>query len=375
MSNKLSYLVDLAGLSLQETNGIDSCWVHALPVGDYKHPVYGDIKIDTSRVARFAESVKSRLRGIDPSINYVHNNNDVAAGWVKDAEPRPDGLWLFVEWVKDAAQAIKDKKWRYFSSEFEDEWTDPQGKKHSDVIFGGALTNRPFMKNLVPINLSETTIELAFGLVSEITGKDPDSLKGGNGMPLSEEDIKNIVDGLATKLSESKPVTDPPTPTAPSITDIPEIKELAESNPLVKMLLEQVERQNKGIADGAVRLKEASVTAKLSEFDRSKIVLTPVAKELAAKLAMEMPDQLSEDFWKLLSEMKRGSSFLVELGERTGATINFGTQKTPGKEFADLAASLKTEHKLSEADAFEMAASQNPGLYKRYRGELNGVTA
>src|SRR4029077_1534061 len=45
--------------------------------------------------------------------------------------------------------------WRYFSADFTDVWTDPQGVEHQDVLFGGGLTNRPYMKNLLPVNLSE----------------------------------------------------------------------------------------------------------------------------------------------------------------------------------------------------------------------------
>lgn len=369
---KSSYLVDVQGLAFEETNGTDSSWVHALPLGSYKHPIYGTIDITVDRVKNFADGIKNKVRGtVEPSINYVHDNSNVAAGWVKNAEPRSDGLWLFVEWVKDAAQAIKDKKWRYFSSEFEDEWTDTQGAKHKDVILGGALTNRPFMKNLVPINLSEGTVDLAFDLVAELTGVDKDSLKGGNGMGLSEEDMTKLVEQLATKLGEKNPT--PPAPVAPSVSlmDIPELKELAETNPMVKLLIDQVEKKNAELAQGSKALKEAEITAKLSEFDRSKIVLTPVAKELTAKLATEMPSALTEDFWKLLTEMKRGSTFLVELGERAGATVNYGTPKSYVKQFNDLATTIKNNDKnLSDADAFEAAASQDPTLYGRYRAEL-----
>lgn len=368
---KSSYILDVSGLAFDETNGVEASWVHALPIGSYKHPIYGTLEISSDRAKNFADGVKAKVRGIDPSINYNHDNKDVAAGWVKDAEARVDGLWLFVEWVKSAAEKIKNKEWRYFSSEFEDEWEDPQGKKHKDVILGGALTNRPFMKNLVPINLSESTIELAFDLVAELTNTDKDKLKGGNtGMPLSEDDVKAIVEGLATKLTPAPPTATPPAEPQVSLMDIPELKELAEQNPMVALLVKQVEKQNADIARSATELKEAEIARKLSEFDRSKIVLTPTARELAAKLATGIPTELSEDFWKLLTEMKRGSSFMVELGERAGATVNYGIAKTADKQFADLQRTLKETHKLSDADAYERAAAENPALYARYRKEL-----
>jgi hypothetical protein len=365
MTVKASYFIDVSGLQLSETDDKATTWVHALPIGTYKHPVYGDMSITADRVKRFADSVKTKVRGIDPSINYGHNGDGEAAGWVKDAENRNDGLWLLVEFTKTAVQKLKEKAYRFFSSEFHDEWTDAQGNKHTDVIFGGALTNRPFMKDLVPVNLSEATVDTAYELVSAITGSSVDSLKGGN-MPLSEEDLKKIVDGVSTKLSESK-VTDP---AVKKLTDIPELKALAEENPMVATLIKFVETQNVELATSAKSLKEADIAAKLSEFDRSKIILTPVARKLAQDLMMELDESLIEPFWKLMEAMKRGNSFLVELGERAGATVNYGSHKSAAKQFDELTAKLKTDKKLSDADAYEQAASENPALYASYRKEL-----
>ena len=367
-----SYVIDVEGLSFDEKNGVKTSWVHALPIGHYKHPLYGTIDITTDRAKNFADGVKSKVRGIDPSINYVHDNNNVAAGWVKDAENRVDGVWLFVEWVSDAAKQISEKKWRYFSAEYADEWEDPQGKKFKDVILGGALTNRPFMKNLVPLNLSEATYETAFELVSVLTGKDIDSLKGGNNVTLSDDDVKKIVEGLAVKLTENKTKDTPPAdPQVKSLMDIPELKELAAQNEMVALLVKTVESQNVTLADSATKVKLAEINARLKDFDNSKVIVTPVARELIKSLAEQMPDKLSDDFWKLLTEMKKGTSFLVELGERAGATVNYGSQKSAYVQLQELAAKIKTEKAdLTDTDAFEAAATQNPQLYTRYRTEL-----
>lgn len=363
-----SYLVDVTGLAFDEQNGGNSTWVHALPIGSFKHPIYGTIDVTSDRAKKFADGVNSKVRGIDLSINYVHDNNNIAAGWVKKSEARSDGVWLFVEWTDDAAKEIKDKKWRYFSSEFEDEWADPQGVKHKDVMFGGALTNRPFMKNLVPINLSETTLDTAFELVSIINGVDLDSLKGGKGMELSDEQIAKIVEGVSLKMAEKK--TEDPTVT--KLTEIPELKQLADENPLVALLIKTVESQNVGIKSSEQQLKLAEINRKLADFDRSKVVLTPRAKNLAAILAEAMPAQLTESFWELLTEMKRGTSFLVELGERAGATVNYGSQKSSLVQLQEAAKAIRSEQKdMTETDAFEEAVRQNPALYARYRVEQN----
>lgn len=374
MASNYSFFFDIGGgITLDESNGTASSWVHALPLGTYKHPIFGTIAIDAARAKRFSDSVVNRVRGIDPSINYDHNNSAAASGWVKNAQDRVDGVWLYVEWTADAVTAIKEKKYRYFSAEFNEEWEDSQGVKHSDVIIGGALTNRPFMKNLVPVNLSEQTYETAFELVSAISGTSVEDLKGGKNVGLEEADITKIVDGLATKLAEKK--IEQPNPVV-SLTDIPELKELAEQNPMVKLLIQHVETQKLALATNAEELKRADVTAKLNDFDRSKIVLTPVARKLAEELMIQLPAELTEKFWSLITEMKKGSSFLVELGERAGATVNYGSQKSALQQLQEIAKGFKRDQTdLSEVDAFDRACAENPKLYARYRTEqLEGVS-
>ena len=158
MQENYIYVTDLTrGKSLSD--GVNEQWVHALPLGEYEHPLHGKLTFTPERIKRFVQSVKDRVRGIDPDIDYDHkldaSKGNKAAGWVKDAEERENGLWLLVEWTKQAAEEIRDKAYRYFSTEYADTWKDATGKEHADVVLGGGLTNRPFMKNLDPINLSE----------------------------------------------------------------------------------------------------------------------------------------------------------------------------------------------------------------------------
>ncbi len=371
----VSYLIDVSTLNFADTSA-DAGWVHALPVGSYKHPLYGSIDISMDRVKRFVDSVKNKVRGtVDPSINFDHKDGE-AAGWVKDAQVRTDGLWLFIDWVKDVADKIREKKYRYFSSEFLSKWTDPQGKEHTDVVVGGALTNRPWMKNLVPINLSEATWDQAFDLVALATGKELDTLKGGNEpMPITEDDRKAIVADLTTNLKELFAAKPTETPAAPEtkLSDIPELVALAAENPMVKVLIDTVERQNTHLAESAKAMKDRDIAMKLSEFDRSKIVLTPVARQQVINLLDAMPTTLHEQFWMLLTEMRKGTSMMVELGERAGATVNYGTVKSAVVEFNEAATKLATERKISPADAYSIVSQEQPALWERYRKETVGA--
>lgn len=366
MGETSSYLVSMETVKFSE--GSDKTWIHALPFGSYKHPLYGTIDINLEKAQRFAESVIKKVRGIDPSINYNHKGGEEAAGWVQNAEVRADGVWLFVEWVKDAALAIKDKKYRYFSAEFAD-WEDSKGQTFKDVIVGGALTNRPFMKNLVPMNLSDSVIDNAFDLVAAITGKDP---KENKEIQMEEKDLQAIIEGVTAKLTAVLPKLETPAPKTQvkSLEEVEELRKLAENNPVVKKLFDHYEVQATAIADQNKLMRETLVDAKLSEFDNSKLTLTPAAKELAREIMLEMPDSLTNKFWSFMEQVRTSQTFLVELGERSGAAVRTGfkmTDKTATQMFTELTNKLMADEKLNYLDAVSKVAANNRDLYDAYR--------
>ncbi len=362
-----SYLISMDTIQLNDKNG---SWIHALPLGTYKHPVYGTISIDVDRAKRFADSVKAKTRGVEPSINYNHSGGEEAAGWVKDAEARSNGLWLFVDWVTDAVTKIKDKKFRYFSAEFADKWEDAQGKTHPDVIVGGALTNRPFMKNLVPVNLSEAVIDNSFDLVESITGKSRAELKGEE-THMNEADLQKIIDGVAAKLTPTPPKVDTPKTNIAELAEMDDIRKLAETNPAVKMLISHFDEQAKRLSENSKLMRETFVDAKLSEFDNSKLTLTPATKALAREIMLELDEKLIPKFWELMEGVRSSQSFVIELGNRAGAAIRPGfstTDKTATQLFSERITALQAgDEKMSFMDAVEKAASEDPELYARYR--------
>ena len=149
------YMVDLHEQKLGEWIDDTRQWIQGMPIGNYTHPRHGPINITADRVKRFADQVKNNVRGQDLNVDYDHQTG-VAAGWVKDADARPDGLYLLIEWTATAAKYIKDKAYRYFSPEIHSHWEHPIEKKvYNDVLFGGGLTNRPFLKGIQPLTLNE----------------------------------------------------------------------------------------------------------------------------------------------------------------------------------------------------------------------------
>lgn len=96
------------------------------------------------------------MRGVDLAVDVDHNPGGGAVGWFKELMVESGKLLAKVDWTKEGAQLIKGGKYRYFSPEFMFAWRDPAtGKTAKNVLFGGSLTNRPFLKDMQPVAFSE----------------------------------------------------------------------------------------------------------------------------------------------------------------------------------------------------------------------------
>jgi Mu-like prophage I protein len=139
-------------------------WVEAIAAKTYATPGYGDVEIAPEKIDNFITNLNNNVRGQEIAIDYEHGLDPAkghkAAGWIRGARKNRDGkLELALEFTEPAKQEIINKEWKYFSLEWDDEWMHPDGVIYQDVVMGGALTNRPVAKGLMPINFSEIFIE------------------------------------------------------------------------------------------------------------------------------------------------------------------------------------------------------------------------
>lgn len=134
--------------------------VQVLRVGKFAHPQYGKFEITTQVLAEMKANFDQRVRGIDISFDYAHLSDKEASGWPSKLELRENGteLWAVgVEWTQAAAKKLADREYRYFSPDFTFRWKDSEsGKTFSNVLFGGGLTNRPFVKEMAAIVADES---------------------------------------------------------------------------------------------------------------------------------------------------------------------------------------------------------------------------
>lgn len=159
--------------------------VQVLRVGKFSHPTYGDLDITPAMLAEFKKNFDAKVRRVDPAIDYKHENEDVAAGWPKNIELSDEGnsLWFTdIEWTPNAEKVLRDKEFRYFSPEFVTKFTDPETKKvYNNVLFGGGLTNRPFIKDMAPITkLGEVVLAEDKDLQACVASLVPDLIAQGH---------------------------------------------------------------------------------------------------------------------------------------------------------------------------------------------------
>ncbi len=390
------YWVDLRGVSLNEDG---PTWIQAMPLGEYNHPVHGKISITPERVQRFAANVKNRVRETDLDIDYDHKAlTTEAAGWVKDADARPDGLWLLVDWTRKALQLIREKAFRYFSPEFVDEWEHPRGGKFQDVLFGGGLTNRPFLKDILPINMSEV-FSAAPGPTLTEGGKamTPDQLKilaKIYGLP--EDSTAEMILGAAQFASaqaagqtgdqqQQQQQQQPAQQTgqqgggqasgaqqgaqqvAASDGQNPDLVKLAETNPALAKYLSDLQSQV-AVQGAALRVAEVTqLSERICNVEGGKYTVAPAVRTQLSEVLTLAPKALNDKLVPLFESLLKTGG-LVELGERVSARRE-GREEAANavKAFTDKVAEVVDKEKMSFADATVVVSAREPQLFANYQ--------
>lgn len=169
-------------------------WIPYLPVpGEYESPRYGTIIITRERNKRFMDNFKGGVYQKTIPVDAEHETKiSGAMAWIVDMRQNPDGsVDAQVNWTDRGRSMMAEDRFRFFSPEFFDVWTDPAtGQDHRDVAIGGALTTRPFFKEdvLRPLVASETGIDAI----------------GDNDEPLAHFERKPTEDTMADDKKENK---------------------------------------------------------------------------------------------------------------------------------------------------------------------------
>lgn len=398
----------------------DGVWIQAAPIGTFNHPVYGQEVVDEHRIDRFIRNFESNVYGQDMPISYEHFGMDAskglkAAGWVTAMERREDGMWWNVKFTDEATKEIRSGAWRYFSPEWYDEWTDKATEvTFKDVPAGGALTNQPFYKNMVPLNFSELAAEVASlpatNEVAEWEHSEPGSgptprqdvdddtdAQGTRGTsppvepPDDAYDVEDSMKELLEKLAELLKLEGEPTedkvlsafteyvnraqPIQDALDDADKQKAFSERYPaeFAKMQEQDEFIRNANAKAFAERYATARVTLTEGEGDEAIKKETPFGfSALAVEKIQEMHKAFSEG--KLTESHLSGvfdamlNTGMVDYSEHGSARVHdeANTPEDAKHAFAEKVREIRVEDKVDHVAAVRIAGEKYPELARQY---------
>jgi phage I-like protein len=131
--------------------------------GRFVHPWWGEMDLSEDVLRSFKRNFDKKVLGTDVAIDERHDRGR-AMGWIKSLNyPKKanyngkDYIALLgdVEWTPEGRKLLEDKTYKYFSPEF-GTYVEPDGKtEHTNVLLGGALTNRPFLKMMPSVKFED----------------------------------------------------------------------------------------------------------------------------------------------------------------------------------------------------------------------------
>lgn len=122
-------------------------------VGTFYDERYGKVDITQDHLVKMTENFDLKVRGVDLALDFGHNSDGPAAGWIKELSLKNENkeLWAVVEWTELGKQNLNGKEYRYVSPDFTFEYKDNETLKvHGPLLLGAGLTNRPVIKSMVP---------------------------------------------------------------------------------------------------------------------------------------------------------------------------------------------------------------------------------
>lgn len=137
-----------------------AAFVELIRVGTFYDPRYGKIEIKPEHLDSFIKNFNERVRGVDIAIDFAHESDKEAAGWIMQLVRGGDDnntLLANVKWTAEGKVALMEKKFRYLSAEFSLNYQDNESlEEFGPTLLGAGLTNRPVVKGMRPaIELSE----------------------------------------------------------------------------------------------------------------------------------------------------------------------------------------------------------------------------
>ena len=285
--------------------------VEILRKGRFKHPWWGILRFDDQFFNTLIRNFNSNIPQEEIAFDFQHRPELGAAAWVTKLFTSNGSLMASVNLTDNGRDAIKKKQFKYFSAEYTDDYVEyhledeeneegvivEKETKNSfgPCLLGGGLTNRPFIKGMKPVSLSEDGQIIEFEEIEEL---DDD----GFNFNLPEEvdiDMKKKLEDLQKEHDELKAQV----VELKGKNDEESLKKLAE----VEKNVEEIKEAIKKLQDGG----EKTLEDLQHDLEDAKKALE--AKETELKELSEKSEQKDEETKKLKEDVKALSDDVTKL--------------------------------------------------------------
>ena len=360
-------------VSLSENSNL----VEIMRTGNWKHPSYGDLEITDNTLDNIIINFNDKVRGVDIAIDLEHGESSYkgeAAGWIKKLEKKNGRLLAEIDWTKLGKEKLKDKIYQYFSPEFKFVYQDAEtGKVYNNVLFGGSLTNRPFIKKMSPVMLSED-IDTNYCEYIELNKKEdennmnPELIKA---LKLDEKATEDQIIEAVSKLQESNVKLDELSNTVEQLTN--DNKGLKKENETLTTKLSEATKSKSTVEEDNIKLSERvkEIESQLLNAEWEKVSSIALSE---GKLTQKMLPVYEKSFKvdpEGTKEMMKVLEPVIDLSEKGTSTGSEGTTNT--QLFEQEVVKYMSENKVDYNQALVAVERNNPQLFKLFDAERRGV--
>ena len=205
MNEDLNKFANPIEIILGDDGKLDDKEIELIPAITGNHGWYGKVKVTKDDLKSLISNFKKKAIGTDIMIDFNHERKE-AAGWVKEVRLGKNEKIVLgtVKWTPEGRKSLEEKRFRYFSPEFTDNYVDAfTEKEYGFSLLGGALTNRPFYKRMKPIVKMNSTGDSVMSENNEVKVEMITAEKHEEAVEILEKRLEGVNSQYEKKLSES----------------------------------------------------------------------------------------------------------------------------------------------------------------------------
>lgn len=175
--SEMAFVSDLSLSEGKKYAAGDMIDVQILRTGAWNHPAFGKFEVTSKTLSEMVKNYKAGIRRVKLFADEDHDPQHKALAEFVDVFKKGAGeLWAKMKLTARGAQLLSDGAYHYFSSEFVRNYTDMEtGTKASNLLLGGAFTNRPVVQGMQPILASESGASSEVALDEQVSA-DPSAV-------------------------------------------------------------------------------------------------------------------------------------------------------------------------------------------------------